>query len=139
MRVVTVSAEKIHSLSGSNEISCSLSVNPRFPIPIEVAMAFATEPVAFGKVDEFSIIKTEFIPVFCIMAIEAPPHTFCMTHFNVGMFLFECSLFSIHFHRGMAIAARIHPFGKGRGRNGKLLAGSGSKRDENNSRNKTDE
>jgi len=139
MRVVTVSAEKIHSLSGSNEISCSLSVNPRFPIPIEVAMAFATEPVAFGKVDEFSIIKTEFIPVFYIMAIEAPPHRLCMSHPNICMFLLQFPLFTVHFHRGMAIAARIHPFGKGRGRNGKLLAGSGSKRDENNSRNKTNE
>jgi hypothetical protein len=50
-------------------------------------MAFATEAVAFGKVNELSIIKAEFVSIFCIMAIEAPPHGFRMMHTDLRMLI----------------------------------------------------
>jgi hypothetical protein len=88
MGVMTVGTEQIGSFSGSHEISRPFSVDACPPVPVKVPMTFTTEPVAFGKVYQFSVIKAEFIPVFCIMTIEAPPHGFRMMHLDIRMFFF---------------------------------------------------
>jgi len=90
-------------------------------------MTFTAEPVAFGKVYQFSVIKAEFIPVFCIMTIEAPPHGFRMVHPDFRVFVFQLPLFPVCFHGGVTLTAGEDPFGKRRRRNRKLLACSNSK------------
>lgn len=62
--VMAMSAEEVSSFALPHEVTGSLSVNPCPPIPVKVAMAFATEPVAFSETYKFSIKKTEFVPVF---------------------------------------------------------------------------
>jgi hypothetical protein len=88
MRVMAVGTEQIGSLSGPCEISRSFSVDACPPIPVKVPVAFATEPVAFGKVYQFSVKKAELVPVFRIMTIKAPPHGFCMMHPDFRMLFF---------------------------------------------------
>ena len=56
MRVVTMGAEEVGSLP-SGEIPRPLSVDPCFPVPVDVPVAFATEPVAFCEADELPIVK----------------------------------------------------------------------------------
>ena len=86
--VMAMGAEQVSSFSLPHEVTRSLSVNPCPPIPVKVAMAFTAEPVAFRKVYKFSVIEAEFVPVFCIMTIEAPPHGFRMMHPDFSMFVF---------------------------------------------------
>lgn len=56
MRVVAMGAEKVGSLP-SGKIPRPLSVDPCFPVPVDVPVAFATEPVAFCEADQFPIVK----------------------------------------------------------------------------------
>jgi hypothetical protein len=120
---MAVSAEKIGPLSGSREISRSFPVNACFPVPVKVAVAFTAEAVALSEANELSIVKAELITVFYIVTVEAPPHRFCVMDFDVGMFFFELSFFSVHLHGGMTTATGENPFRKGRGGDGKFLAG----------------
>jgi hypothetical protein len=84
-------------------------------------MAFTAEAMAFCKVYEFSIIKAEFITVFCIMAIEAPAHGFGVMHADLRMLLLQLPFFTVCFHGSMTIATRKHSFCKRRGRDRELL------------------
>jgi hypothetical protein len=64
------------------------------------------------------------------MAIETPSHCFGVMELDIGVFFFQFSLLSIHFHRGMTIAAGIDSLSKRRRRNRKLftnLFGKGCK------------
>ena len=119
--VMAMSAEEVSSFALPHEVTGSLSVNPCPPVPVKVPMTFTAEPVAFGKVYQFSVIKAEFIPVFCIMTIEAPPHGFCMMYFDFCMFLFQLPFFPVYFHGSVTIAAGEDSLGKRRGRDRELL------------------
>jgi hypothetical protein len=85
---MAVGAEKVGPLSRAGKVSRSFSVDARFPVFENVAMTFAAEPIAFGKVDEFPVVKPQLISFFRIMAIEAPSHCLCMMQLNLGMFFF---------------------------------------------------
>lgn len=74
MRVMAVSTEIIGSLAWSHEVSSSFSMNARLPVVILGAMAFAAESVALCEVYEVTIIKPQFITVFCIVTVETPSH-----------------------------------------------------------------
>ena len=86
--VMAMSAEEVSSFALPHEVTGSLSVNPCPPIPVKVPMTFATESVAFRKIDQFPVIEAQFVAVFYIVAIEAPPHGFCMMHPDFSMFVF---------------------------------------------------
>jgi len=115
-----VRAEKIGPFS-ADKVSCSLPVKPCLPVPVQVAMTFAAEPVAFLKVDEFPIVKPQLVPVLCIVAIEAPPHRFGVMEMDLRVFLLQPPLFCVHRQRSVAIAAGKHPFCNRRRGDGKLL------------------
>jgi hypothetical protein len=74
-------------------------------------MTLATKSVTFVKVDQFSIIKPQLITVSCIMTVETPSHRFGVMKLDIRVFFFQFPLLSIHFHSGMAIAAREHSLG----------------------------
>jgi len=122
MGIMTVSAEQIGSLAGSHKISRPLSVDTCPPVLVNVAVAFAAEPMAFGKIDELSVIETEFISVFCIVAVEAPSHCLCMMHPDFRMFVFQFSFLTVCSHGGMTGTAGEDSLGKRRRRDRKILA-----------------
>lgn len=117
---MAVGTEKVSSLA-AHKIARSFPMNACFPISIEVTMAFAAESVALCKIDELPVVKPKFIPVLCVVAVEAPSHGFSVMELNVGVFFLEFPLFSIHFHGGMTIAARKHALRDGGRRNRKLF------------------
>ena len=71
-------------------------MNPSSPISILRSVTFAAEPVAFREVEEVPVIKPEFIPVFCIVTVEAPSHRLGMMKLDLCMFFFQFPFFSIH-------------------------------------------
>ena len=107
---MAVSAEIIRSLTRPHKVSSSFPMNARLPVIILRAMTFAAESVALREVDEVSIIKSQFITVPCIMAIETPSHRLGMMKLDVGVLFFQYPLPSIHFHRRMTVAAGKQPF-----------------------------
>jgi len=110
MGVVAVGAEVISPLSRAGKVSHPFPVKTRLPIFIDISVAFATEAIAFREVDQISIIKPQLIPILRIVAIETPSHRFGMMKLDVGVFIFQDSLLSIHFHGSMAVAAGEHSF-----------------------------
>ena len=96
-------------------------MDPRSPGFVNVPMTFATELVAFCEVDELSVKKPQFVAISCFMAIKAPSHRLCMMELDIGMFILQLPLFSVHFEGGMAIAAGKHTLCHGRRGDGKLL------------------
>jgi len=117
---MAVGAEEIGPFA-ANEITCSFPVNACLPVPKEVAMAFAAEPIAFGKINELSVEEPKLVPIFCIVAVETPSHGLGVVEFNLGMFFLQFPLFSVYLHGGMAIAAREQSFCDGRRGNRELL------------------
>jgi hypothetical protein len=120
MGVVAVGAKEIGPFPAGKETR-PFSVKARPPVSVEIAMAFATKPVTLGKVDELSIEEPQFIPILRIMTVEAPSHRLCMMKLDVRMFVFQFSLFSIHFQRRVTAAAGKHPFCHGKRGYRKLL------------------
>jgi len=120
MGVMAVRAEEIGPLPGSGKITRSFPVDARFPIPVDVAVTFSAEPVTLIEVDELSVEELQLIPILGIVAIKAPPHRLRMMEVYLCMLILQFPLFSIHFHRGVTVAARIDPFGERRRRDGKL-------------------
>ena len=116
---MAVGAEIISPLARAGKVSHPFSMNAGLPVFINISMTFATEPIAFREVNQLSIVKTQLISILCIMAIETPSHCLCMMELDLGMFFFQLSLFSIHLHGGMTIAAGINPFCEGGGDTGK--------------------
>ena len=74
MRVMAVSTEIVNPLAGAGKVSHPLSMNACFPVFILRAMTFAAESVALREVYELPIIKSQFITIFCVVAVETPPH-----------------------------------------------------------------
>ena len=85
-------AEKVGSFADARKVSGPFPVDACLPIPVNVAVTFTAEPVTFSKVDELSVIKSEFVSIFCIVAVEAPPHRLRMMELDVRMFVFELPL-----------------------------------------------
>jgi len=85
---MAVSAEKVSSLSRAGKISRPFSMDACPPVSKGGAMTFAAEPIAFSKVDEFPVVKSQLISFCCIMAIEAPSHRFRVMQLDLGMLIF---------------------------------------------------
>jgi hypothetical protein len=110
MRVMTLSTEIISPFAGPHKISGSFPVKTCLPILINVPMAFATEAIAFRKIDQISVIEAQLIPIPGIVAIEAPSHRLSVMKLDVGVLFFQDPLLPIQFHGRMAVAAGKHPF-----------------------------
>ena len=93
-------------------------------------MTFATELVAFCEVDELPVEKPQFVAISCIVAIKAPSHRLRMMEFDIGMFILQFPLLSIHLQGGMAIAAGKHALCHRRRGDGKFLTCTTHKGDE---------
>jgi hypothetical protein len=87
-------------------------------------MTFSAKPVAFSEIDELSVKKAELIPVFCIMAIETPPHGFSVMHRDFRMLLFQFPFFTICLHGGMTLATGKDSFCKRRRGDWEFLSSS---------------
>ena len=85
---MAVGTEKVGSFPQAHEVSCSLPMNPRSPIPVLRSMTFTAKLVALCKFNEIAIIKPQLIPVFDIVTVEAPPHGLGMMKLDLGVFFF---------------------------------------------------
>jgi hypothetical protein len=88
-------------------------MNAGLPVSIDIAMALAAEPVTHRERDEFSIVKPQFIPVTCVMAIETPSQVLRMVKRDLRMLFFELPPFSIYFHGGVTATTGKYPFRQG--------------------------
>ena len=68
------------------------------------------------------------------MAVKAPAHRLSMVELDIGMFILEFPLFSVHLHRGMTATTGKHALCYGGGRDGKFLTCATHKGDEINPR-----
>jgi len=127
---MAMSTEGISPLSWTSKISGPFSMDPRFPGFVNVPMAFATELVAFCEVDELPVEKPQFVAISCFVAVKAPSHRLCMMELDIGMFILQFPLFSVHLQGGMAIAAGKHTLCHGGRRDGKFLTCTTHKGDE---------
>ena len=114
-------AEKVGPFAGACKVSGPFPMDACLPIPIDIAVTFPAKPVAFSKVDQLSVVEPQFISIFCIVAVEAPPHRLRVMELDIGMLFLELSLLRIDFQRGVTVAAGKHSLCHwGRG-NGKLF------------------
>jgi hypothetical protein len=111
-------------------------MDPRFPGFVNVPMTFATELVAFCEVDELPVEKPQFVAISCFVAIKAPSHRLRMMELDIGMFILQLPLFSVHLQGGMAIAAGKHTLCHGRRGDGKFLTCTTCEGDKANPRQK---
>jgi len=114
-------AEQVGPFASTRKKSRPLPMNPRLPVLVDVPMAFATKPIAFFKMDQLSVVKTQLISVFCIMTIEAPSHRLGMAQLDLFMGIFQFPFFLVDVHGGMAATARVDPLCERRRRCWKLL------------------
>jgi len=126
MRVVAVGTEIIGPFA-SDKVSCPLPMDARLPISIDVAMTLSAESIALGEIDQFSVEKPEFVPIFGLVAVEAPSHGLGMVKLDVRVFFLELPPLPIDLHGSMAVAAGKDPFRKGRRGDWKLLHRHGSR------------
>ena len=119
---MAMSTQEVSPLSWTSKISGPFSMDPRSPGSVNVPMAFTAEPVAFCEVDGFPVVKPQFIPVFCFVAVKAPSHRLRMMELDIGMFIFQFPFFAVDLHGGMAIATGKHTLGNGRRGDRELLA-----------------
>lgn len=124
MGVVAVSAEIVSPFTRAHKVSRSFSMNACSPVSENWSMTFATESIALCEVYEITIKKPQFISVFWIMTVEAPPHCLGMMKLDLCMFFFQFPLFSIYLHGGMAVATGKHSLRHWGWRNRKLFVGT---------------
>lgn len=117
-----MSTQEISPLSRTSKRSGPFSMDPRSPGFVNIPMTLATELVAFREIDEFPVVKPQFVTVSCFVAIQAPSHRLGMMELDIRMFILQFPLFSVHLQGGMAAATRKHALGHGRRRDGKFLA-----------------
>jgi hypothetical protein len=134
--VVAMSTQEVSPLSWTSKISGPFSMDSRPPGFVNVPMTFATEPVAFCEVDELPVEKPQFVAISSIVAVKAPSHRLGMMELNIGMFILQFPLFSVHLQGGMAIAAGKHTLCHGRRGDGKFLTCTTHKGDKANPRQK---
>jgi hypothetical protein len=113
--------EEIGSLARAHEVSCPFPMNARFPISVLGPMTFAAEAVALREVYEFSIIQSQFISIFSIMTIKAPPHCLSMMKLDLRVLLSQLPLFSIYLQGCMAVVTRKHSLRHGERSNRELF------------------
>jgi hypothetical protein len=122
MGVVAMSAEQVGPLARPlEEVARSFSMDPGSPVSIEVAVAFPAKLVAFGEINQFAVIKPQFVPVLWVMAVQAPSHGFGMVDLDGGVLVFQLPFLGVQLHGGMAIAAGKHPLGERGRRNRKFV------------------
>jgi hypothetical protein len=136
MGIMAMGTEEIGSLAGPHEVSGPLPMDTCFPVLIDISVAFTAEPVAFGEIDQLSIIEAQFIPVFCVVTIEAPSHRLRMAQLDIRMFFFQLPLLSIDFHGSVTIAAGENAFRHGQRRNRELFSSLRHKREKEGSQDK---
>ncbi len=91
-----MSTEEVSPLSGTSKISGPFSMDPSFPGFVNVSMTFATELVAFCEVDELPVEKPQFVAISWFVAVKAPSHRLRMMEPDIGMFILQLPLFSVH-------------------------------------------
>ena len=82
---MTVGAEKVGSLASASKVSRPFPMETCLPVLVHISVTFATEPVAFGKLNEFAIVEPQFISIPRIVAVEAPSHGLRMVQRDIGM------------------------------------------------------
>jgi len=112
MRIMAIHTEVIRSFP-PGKVSYPFAMNARLPVSIDIAVALAAEPVTRRERDERSIVKSQFIPVICIMAIETPSQVLRMVKLDLRMLFFELSPLSIYFHGGVALTTGKYPLRHG--------------------------
>jgi hypothetical protein len=131
-----MSTQEVSPLSRASKISSPLPMDSRSPGFVDVPMTFATEFVAFREVDQFSVVKPQFVAISCFVAIKAPSHRLRMVELDVEMFILQFPFFAVDLQGGMAIAAGKHTLCHGRRGDGKFLACTTYKGDKANPRQK---
>ena len=126
---MAVGAEKVGSFA-THKVSCPFPMDACLPVSVDVPVTFTAEPVTLREIDEFPIVKPEFIPILSIVAVQTPSHGLGVMELDRGVFVFEVPLFPIDFHGGVTVAAREHPFRNRRRRNRELFCchGRGDKK-----------
>src|SRR4030067_2716995 len=71
VRIMAMSAQQV--LLPPVPLSRALSVDAHPPVPVLVSVALAAEPVAVAEVDLLPGHQPQFVAVFHVMAIPAPP------------------------------------------------------------------
>jgi hypothetical protein len=137
MGVMAVGTEKVSPLAAP-KIPRPFPMDACLPVSVHIPMTLAAEPVTLSEIDELAVVKAEFIPVFCIMAIEAPSKVFTMMEDDIRMLVFEFPLFSIDFQRSMTVAAGEYSLCQRRRRNRKLLFSPHHNGDKGNPKQKDD-
>ena len=120
MGIMAVGTQKISSLT-ANKIARPFPVNACFPVSIDVSMTFTAKSVTLREIDEFPGKQPQFIPVFCIVAVETPSHKLGVMKLDVRMFVLKFPSLEIRFHGSMAVAARKHSLCNRRWSYGELL------------------
>ena len=80
-----MSTEKVGPLASASKVSGPFPMDTGFLVPVHISVTFPAEPVAFSEVDQFPVIKPEFISISRIMTVEAPPHGLRMVQHDIGM------------------------------------------------------
>jgi hypothetical protein len=129
MGVMAVGAEKVGSFA-THKVSYPFPMDSCLPIPVDVSVTFAAEPVTLCKMDEFPVIKPEFIPILSVVAVQTPSHGLGVMELDCCVFVFKVPLFPIDFHGGVTVTARKHSLRKGRRGNRELFCchGRGDKK-----------
>ena len=91
-----MSTQEVGPLSWTSKISGPFSMDPRPPGFVNVPMTFATELVAFCEVDELPVEKPQFVTISRFVAVKAPSHRLRMMKLDIGMFILQLPLFSVH-------------------------------------------
>jgi hypothetical protein len=121
MRVVTMGAKEVSPPPWTGKKTGPFPMDACLPVFVNVAMTFATEPVALCEADKLPVVKPQFVAIPCIVAIKAPSHRLRMMEPDIGMFILQFPLFSVYLQGGMAIAARKHTLCHRRRGDGKFL------------------
>jgi hypothetical protein len=77
-------------------------MDARFPIPEFGAMALPAKFVRLFELDDLSARRMQYVPVFSIMAVHAPPVLFVMREFDIIVELFQHTPLRIGIHIRMA-------------------------------------
>lgn len=125
-----MSAQEVSPRSWTSKISGPFSMDARPPGFVNVPMTFATEPIAFCEVNEFPVVKPQFVAISSIVAVKAPSHRLGMMELDIQMFILQLPLFPVHLQGGMAAAAGKHALCHRRRGDRKFLTCTTHKRDE---------
>jgi len=111
MGVMAMGTEEEGSFPGARKVSRPFPMNTRSPISVLRPVTFAAEPITLGEFYQLAVVQPQLISVSCVMAVEAPPHRFGVMEFDIGMLFLQHPFLPIKLHRGMTVAAGVHPLG----------------------------